>query len=98
MLPLGEFPPLPANSGSHSFSKASPSRKSDDEQLMELGLFSLEKGRIRGDFITPYNHLKRLYPGGVGLFSKVPSDRTKRLPEASPGDVLFGHEEKVANH
>ncbi|GAB0207619.1 mitochondrial enolase superfamily member 1 [Grus japonensis] len=49
-----------------------------EDRLRELGLFSLEKRRLRGVIIVAFQYLKGAYrKDGEGLFTRASSDRTR---------------------
>ena len=49
-----------------------------EERLRELGLFSLEKRKLWGNFIVAFQYLKGAYQQeGEQLFTRVLSDRTR---------------------
>lgn len=53
-------------------------KKSDEEQVRDLGLFSLENERLRGDVTALCNHLKRgCNKVGASLFANAPSNGIK---------------------
>jgi len=52
--------------------------RSYEEQLRELGLFSLEKRRLRGDLIAAFQYLKGAYKkAGEELFTRACHDSTR---------------------
>ena len=49
-----------------------------EKRLRELGLFSLQKRRLWGDFIAAFQYIKAAYKkDGETLFTKVCSNKTR---------------------
>jgi len=69
-----------------------------EERLRELGLFSLEKRRLRGDLSTVFQYLKRGYEeDGDSIFTGIHMEKTRVMGTSySWGDSNWAQEEKFS--
>ena len=70
-----------------------------EERLRELGLFSLEKRRIREDLIAAFQYFKGAYrKAGEGLFIREYRDRTRgKVFKLKEGRLRLGIRNKLFN-
>ncbi|KAJ7418200.1 hypothetical protein WISP_60239 [Willisornis vidua] len=69
--------------------------KSCEKQVRELGLFSLEKRRLRGDLITLCNYLKGCY--SQFIFAGIPADEKVHLFTAPDATKLKKRKTSVSD-
>jgi len=66
------------------------------ERLRELGLFSLEKRRLREDLVTVFQYLKGGYKeDGDSLFTRSHMEKTRGdVVQVPPGEILIEYKRK----
>ena len=68
-----------------------------EDRLGALGLFSLEKRKLRGDLIPMYQYLRGSYKEvGDSLFTRSHMERTRRKwTQVALGEIPTGHKRKI---